>query len=215
MCIPASFRVLQDRVLYSRLGDSHEHIVEEHHLRVTAPDDYDVLGVPVEFVPPAGGYTLPVDRWELLLSATINRITLPSWYSDARARQQCLDAMPDWWADHVVEDGEHLCGPERSLLVISGSPQIIVVGGLLCVCASAAPQITLCEGRVFTLDKSQPSTTQTGGEMFTCGESRPKIVQSGGLVFTLDHSRPQIVKSGGEVHSYGKSQPVVTRGIIQ
>jgi len=81
--------------LYSRIGDSHEQIVEEHHLRATAPDDYDVLGVPVEFAPPAGDYTLLFDRWRLRLDETVNRDNLPSWYSSEKARQQCLDAMPE------------------------------------------------------------------------------------------------------------------------
>ena len=218
MCGSASFRVLQDKVLYSRIGDSHGQIVEEHHLRATAPDDYDVLGVPVEFAPPDNDYALPFDRWKLHLDETINRDSLPPWYSARRARRQCLDAMSDWWSYHAVDAGKHICDMGRTLIVLRGSPQIIVRGGdpagirgALLVCGKASPKITQSGGDVFVYGRASPSILQSGGDVFIRGKGRPNIGQCGGYVFTLDQSRPKIVKSDGEVHAYGKSRPSITQ----
>ena len=177
MCKPASFRVLPDRVLFSRVGDSHEQILEEHLIRVTDREDWDRIGVPVELSPPEMNFELPFERWVFALDDTINASHLPGWWKAAAAERQCREALPEWWSYHHVEGGEHTCGAGRTLIV-SGTGCTLTVQGGACYAYGYGHTFTLTGGECYANGGGNTITLQ-GGECRAYGGGNTIIVQGG------------------------------------
>jgi len=129
MCNPASFVVFEDRVLWSRVGDSHEQIRQENGIAVRQDGvlDWEREGIPCEIVPPDRDYTLPLDKWQFMWDEGVNPAKLPAWAFDAEVR--CRTCLDSWAASHVVREGEHECGDGRTLVLLGTARLVGQTGG--------------------------------------------------------------------------------------
>lgn len=121
MCQPASFIVTRERVLFSKLGDSHELIITENKL-----DDSMRGGdfVRVEIVPPHGNYSLPLKKWIY----NTDQHECPEWYNAKEAEIACRKEIKVWAKHHIVKSGEHECAAEQTLIAL-GNATVNVSGG--------------------------------------------------------------------------------------
>jgi hypothetical protein len=88
VCRLASFVVTREKVLWHPSDDSHEKIIEYHHLDDKRESDF----VRVEMVPPDGDYFKPFSEWEFC----IDQPTKPSWFSKKTEEEMVRAELPKW-----------------------------------------------------------------------------------------------------------------------
>jgi len=100
MCRPASFVVTKARVFWSRDSDSHEKIIEEHHLHESGIFGPNI--VRVELIPPWEDYTRPIREWLYYVEQDIR----PRWYDFEVVESRVRAELPEWYSVHVLTSGK-------------------------------------------------------------------------------------------------------------
>jgi hypothetical protein len=186
---PASMFVLRDRVLWSKVSDTHNEIAAGFELpgwiagRLSA--------VPVEIVPLNGDYSRPLSEWKMKLD--IEKHLLPEWWEQSDAVTRCSIALAEWAAHHILEQGVHSASGVFSLIV-RGNAILNVTGQTGGYCRAYDNAILNVTG-------------QTGGDCRAYDNAILNIIgQTGGDCRAYDNATLNIIgQTGGDCRAYGEA----------
>ena len=88
MCRLASFIVTREKVLWHPSDDSHEKIIQFHHLDDKRESDL----VRVEMVPPNMDYSKPLKSWKFV----VDQPSRPEWFSAKTEEEMVRAELPKW-----------------------------------------------------------------------------------------------------------------------
>jgi len=146
MCNSASLILTKDGCFHDPDGDSHQRIIEIHHLNADGARGPNV--VPVEIVPPEGNYSLPLELW--VFKTDCSGEILPDWYTNdlVAAESRARVGLLAWAADHVKSVGEQVVKEGQTRIAL-GVCQQTINGGRGAACDNSTQTINWGHGYAF------------------------------------------------------------------
>jgi hypothetical protein len=124
MCGMASFVIFPDKILWSKVHDSHSKILTENNIpdKGVIGSDTAEIAVLVEILPPDYDYRLPVSRWVFFKDENTKG---KEWYNKIEVEKACRALLPQWEKYHVVKSGKHSFNGEFTKIILGGEVEII------------------------------------------------------------------------------------------